>query len=402
MVESREAKRLNNEGSATEIGKGTDKWKVRVCIKNPATGTTERFSRTIQLEKKRGGWSDRAREKRLNDEIAKLRGEKEKELALKGGGGDGTLSTLAEKWLKHVQQSGRVGPPTVAMYRRRLTNHVLPRLGHLPANRVGALELDSLYEEMLEQGLAPSTVAAVHTTVIAMLRQAKRWKMITELPEATPPSAQSPEVEPPTPEQVWALIDKAEEQNLPHIALLIRLAALTGARRGELLAIHWSDVDIDNSTLWIRGSLIYTKESGIVLGPTKTKRVRKVHLDPVMNAVIQNQVLALKDACAKLEIAHVDDPWLFFGEIDGSKPLFPDSVSSAFRRVTKKLGIEQFHFHSLRHFTATQLIAAGVDIRTVSGRLGHSDPSVTLRVYSHVLEDNDRAASDIMGRLLEP
>ena len=137
-----------------------------------------------------------------------------------------------------------------------------------------------------------------------------------------------------------------------------------------------------------------------MLGPTKTKRTRKVHLDKVTKAVIQMQMQALKDACAKLEIAHVDNPWLFFGEVDGSKPMFPDSVSSAFRRVTKRLGIEDLHFHSLRHFTATQLIAAGVDIRTVSGRLGHSDASVTLRVYSHVLEGNDRAASDILGRLL--
>jgi integrase len=111
---------------------------------------------------------------------------------------------------------------------------------------------------------------------------------------------------------------------------------------------------------------------------------------------------ALIDNCEKLELAPVENPWLFFAEVDGSKPLHPDSISTAFRRITKKLGIDGIHFHSLRHFTATQLIAAGVDIRTVSGRLGHANSAITLRVYSHVLEENDRAASDIMGRLLGP
>lgn len=387
MVESREAKRLNNEGSASEIGKGTDKWKVRVCVKNPATATTERFSRTIQLEKRRGGWSDRAREKRLNDEIAKLRGEKEKELVQRGGGGDGTLSTLAEKWLKHVQQSGRVGPPTVAMYRRRLSNHVLPRLGRLPADRVGALELDSLYEQMLEQGLAPSTVAAVHATVVAMLRQAKRWKMITELPEARPPTAQSSEVEPPTPEQVWALIDKAVEQNLPHIALLIRLAALTGARRGELCGLQVSDLDWDANTLSIRRQIRLDGEA-----LPKGRKPRLVALGPALIAQLEEYLGNERDTFGR-----EPGPWLLSRD-GGLTPLYPSRVSDTIKRLGDECGVK-VHTHSLRHFHDTQLVAGGIDVVTIAKRAGHS-AEMARRVYMHRVSAADVRAAETLEQVL--
>ena len=123
-------------------------------------------------------------------------------------------------------------------------------------------------------------------------------------------------------------------------------------------------------------------------------------LDDLGTAVIQSQKNHLVDVCAALDLTPVENPWLFCGEVDGSKALHPDNISSAFRRATKKLGIEGIHFHSLRHFTATQLIATGVDIRTVSGRLGHANASMTLGIYSHVLEAKDREAWKIMGRIV--
>ena len=185
-------------------------------------------------------------------------------------------------------------------------------------------------------------------------------------------------------------------------AALIALAALTGARRGELLGLRWGDIDLGIGVIEIRASLAYTPATGTVLGPTKTKRIRTVRLDDVGIPVVQGQMDLLRATAAKVGIPVVATPWLFFGEVDGSKPLHPDSISSAFQRVSKKLGIEGIHFHSLRHFTATQLIAAGVDIRTVSGRLGHANASMTLGIYSHVLEAKDREAAAIMGRLLSP
>ncbi len=100
------------------------------------------------------------------------------------------------------------------------------------------------------------------------------------------------------------------------------------------------------------------------------------------------------------EDALPDDAFVFSPYVDGSKPFRPDNVTGFFIRVRDGLGLPEVRLHDLRHFTATQLIGANVDIRTVAGRLGHSDPSVTLRVYSHVIEERDRAAAEIMGQVL--
>jgi integrase len=94
------------------------------------------------------------------------------------------------------------------------------------------------------------------------------------------------------------------------------------------------------------------------------------------------------------------DAFVFSPEPDGAVPYRPDTVTGFFIRVRDGLGLRGLRLHDLRHFTATQLIGAGVDVRTVAGRLGHSDPSVTLRVYAHVLEEHDRAAAAVMGRVL--
>jgi integrase len=92
--------------------------------------------------------------------------------------------------------------------------------------------------------------------------------------------------------------------------------------------------------------------------------------------------------------------FVFSPFVEAATPFRPDNVTSFFIRVRNEVGAPQVRLHDLRHFTATQLIGAGVDVRTVAGRLGHSDPSVTLRVYSHALEERDRAAAAVMGNLL--
>ena len=181
---------------------------------------------------------------------------------------------------------------------------------------------------------------------------------------------------------------------------MIAFAAISGMRRGEICALRWSD--FADGRVHVRRSLTFTPETGVIEGPTKTRQTRRIALDRIGMAVVEKQMEALKAATERLGILPVSDPFLFFSEPDGGTPTHPDSISKIFRKLADAHGWRDLHFHSLRHFTATQLIAAGVDIRTVSGRLGHSDPSVTLRVYSHMLDANDQEAATIMGRLVRP
>ncbi|MFZ0668438.1 MAG: tyrosine-type recombinase/integrase [Acidimicrobiales bacterium] len=117
-------------------------------------------------------------------------------------------------------------------------------------------------------------------------------------------------------------------------------------------------------------------------------------------ALLSGHWASVNEWARQAEVSVAPDAYVFSHAVDGSKPFRPDNVTGFFTRVRDSLDLRHVRLHDLRHFTATQLIGAGVDVRTVAGRLGHSDPSVTLRVYSHALEERDRAAADVMGRVL--
>ena len=124
----------------------------------------------------------------------------------------------------------------------------------------------------------------------------------------------------------------------------------------------------------------------------------RVGIEAMAKTILEDRMADLRAAVdAGFEV--VEDPYIFASDPTGAAPWHPDWPTHAFAFICKSLSLD-FHLHQLRHFTATQLIAAGVDIRTVSGRLGHSDPTVTLRVYSHVVESADLRATEIMSGLL--
>lgn len=198
----------------------------------------------------------------------------------------------------------------------------------------------------------------------------------------------------PTSEEFGQILT-ATSQRSSQITAVFALCALTGARRGETLALSCSNYDPVMKVLTISKSVGYTPSTGVFIKDTKTHDVRWIGVDETIEGVAVSQIEALQENVG-LKFNLVDDPYLSFSAPDGSIPLHPDTPSKFFRKVCDSLGLS-YHLHQLQHFTATELIAAGVDIRTVSGRLGHAGPSLTLRVYSHVLEAQDRTASEYLG-----
>jgi integrase len=172
-------------------------------------------------------------------------------------------------------------------------------------------------------------------------------------------------------------------------------------RRGELCGLRWSDVDLDNGVLSVSRSVV-VDFGGVAEKSTKTDRGRRIALDAVGVALLGQHRAQVDDWARQAEVTVGPDSYVFSPYVNGCKPFRPDNVTGFFTRVRDSLGYFDVRLHDLRHFTATQLIGAGVDVRTVAGRLGHSDASVTLRVYSHVLEERDRAAAATLGRLFEP
>ena len=196
------------------------------------------------------------------------------------------------------------------------------------------------------------------------------------------------------------MIEEAEHRD-PRLASLLMLAALTGMRRGELCALRWTDLDLTLGIVEVSRSVVVVS-GGLAEKSTKTDRARKVALDAVGIALLTEYRSEVEEWAKEAGAKLAKDAFVFSPFVEASTPFRPDNVTSFFIRVRDAVGAPSVRLHDLRHFTATQLIGAGVDIRTVAERLGHTDPSLTLRVYAHVIEQRDRAAAEIMGQVLNP
>ena len=371
-------------GSKRKIRTGV--WELRVSLgKDPATGKYRQLSRTFH-------GPARAADDALRDLVDKFGDGSE-------GGVGATFGHLLDKWLEEAERMD-LSPTTLRTYRAQVGRTIRPRLGKVKLTRLTTKNLDDLYGQMKDEGKSPKTIRNHHAIISSALHQAVRWGWIREniAERAKPPRVTQQRVKAPSVEAVRSVIEAAEDRD-PRLAPLLMLAALTGMRRGELCALRWNDVDFERSELDVSRSLVVVP-GGLAEKGTKTHRYRTVALDEVGLALLVRHRTNVEDWAQQAEVSVPEDAFVFSHAVDGSKPFRPDNVTGFFTRVRDALGLQEVRLHDLRHFTATQLIGAGVDVRTVAGRLGHSDPSVTLRVYSHALEERDRAAADIMGNVL--
>ncbi|MHB8342756.1 MAG: tyrosine-type recombinase/integrase [Ferrimicrobium sp.] len=310
-----------------------------------------------------------------------------------------SLSTYLGQWLEWKES--RLSPSTLQTYSKRAEALATSPLGGISLDELSGAHIDRLYASMSKRGSSYYVLRQVHVVLRSALEQATKWGYLDRNPakQASLPPAPTIEMAVPSVDQLVRILSEARASH-PQWEAMIALAALTGLRRGELCALRWSD--LHGSDLLVQRALVYTRATGIQEGPTKTRQSRSVSLAGLARAIIARQQEDLISIALGMALPLAGDPFLFFGDPDGGTPLHPDSVSKVFRRIADKFGWREIHFHSLRHFSATQLIAAGVDVRTVAGRLGHSDPSITLRVYSHLLESKNQEAAEIMDRLLDP
>jgi integrase len=195
-----------------------------------------------------------------------------------------------------------------------------------------------------------------------------------------------------------AQILRASEGTRLHIPVL--LAALCGLRRGEILALRWSDVDLDHGVLQVRRSLEEVRVDGQrVVRPKepKTGKTRAVALPPLVVEALRRHRKAQLEERLRAGPDWKDHDLVVCGPF--GEPLTPSAVSRGFGRLTKMLSLRR-RFHDLRHAHASHLVRAGVDVRTVAGRLGHSTPSLTLNVYGHEVPGAQEHAALVMDRII--
>jgi integrase len=172
---------------------------------------------------------------------------------------------------------------------------------------------------------------------------------------------------------------------------LATVALGTGMRRGEMLALRWQDVDMNGAALRVERSLEQTTEYGLVFKAPKTKHGRRTITLPASTvAELRTHWRLQREARLATGQGRVPDDALVFGEEDGS-PRSPNALTKEWAKIMEKAGIEAT-LHSLRHTHASTLIASGMDVLTISRRLGHGSPAITLKVYGHLFKTDDRAA----------
>ena len=319
--------------------------------------------------------------------------------ARSGVEGPVTFAALFEEFLAISAARGR-SPTTIHGYRTAIAGFWLPAIGELELGELSAHRLDMLYAALLtkETPASPATVRKYHAILSAALNQAVKWQWIASNPArlATLPALEHHALVTPTPAQVRALIQGCTEVS-DVLGMFVLTAAVTGCRRGELAALRWRD--FSDGELHVRGSAYNV---GGVRGEkqTKTGRQRRVTVAGEVTLRLEEWRARCEDAASTAGVAYGEDAHLFSNDPDGAAPVNINSVSTSFRRVATRLGLDTVHFHSLRHFAATQLISAGVDPRTAASRLGHANPSMTLRIYAHSTRETEQRAAEISSRVL--
>lgn len=305
-----------------------------------------------------------------------------------------SLTLFLDKWLEsHV--SSRVSAKTLHRYEEICRVHLKPHLGHVVLAKLQPLQIQAAYSEMRRVGkrgggeLSARTVLHHHRVLRQALQQAVRWRMIpsnpADLVQAPRPTRKLVHVL--TQEQATELLELLRPSWL---YLPASIALHTGMRRGEILALKWSDVDFECGQLRVSASLEQVGKSVTFKG-TKTGKARVVAMSLALVRVLRTH--KARQAAERLRLGAIYEDNDLVCPAETGAPLVPHILSDAFRAAVAKTPLPRVTFHGLRHTHATILLRAGIHPKVVSERLGHSTIGITLDVYSHVLPGMQEGAA---------
>lgn len=277
-----------------------------------------------------------------------------------------------------------------ASYRMFLDRHILPVLGDILLSDVTPAMISKLLLDFQKAGYSHATAVKLYNILNGVFEMAFLDESIPINPLSRVKRPAPRKDEAPKEESEKALTAKELNRVLSCVSQeplkwqsYINLAADSGARRGELCGLWWSDIDFKAGTITIRRNLQYTVSAGVYTTSPKNGKSRVVDIGP--------ETLVLLRRLREEQATSCVSKWVFTQE-GSAEPMFPQSPTKYFKSFGKRYGIENFHPHKLRHTSASIGITSGADIVSVSERLGHSDTAVTLRMYAHANEESIRRA----------
>ena len=309
-----------------------------------------------------------------------------------------TVGEWMEVWFQDYAKI-KVRPSSHQTYQGYIQNHIRPNIGDISLEKLTSLDLQKFYKKLLAQGrvdrveakgqpkgLSAKTVRNIHQILSSALKLAQEQRLILTNPAegCALPRVEHQEMKTLTTVQLASFFREARESG---VFELYYLELATGLRRGELLGLKWEDIDLERGDLRVRRQV--SRINGeVVEAPLKTKNAYRTL------PLAEDAISVLKEQRRKVG----NSPWVFPSPNGG--PISPDSVLHMLHRVLKRAGLPKVRFHDLRHTFATLALQNGVDVKTVSGMLGHFSAGFTLDTYAHITSAAQRQAAKTMENIL--
>ena len=319
----------------------------------------------------------------------------EKNSALPLAAGQYTLGQWLDTWMKNYAKL-QVRALSYKTYQGFIDNHIKPALGDIPLKKLMAMDLQRLYKHLLEsgrvecpesrnkpKGLSVKTVRNINQMISSALNCAVEQRLIPANPTkgCVLPKLERKEMKILLPESLGTFFEEARRSG---VFELYYIDLATGLRRGELLSLKWSDIDLDKGIIHVRRQVL--RQNGkVVEAPLKTKNSYR-------------NIAIGADSTKVLKGMEQKDEYVFPSPYGG--PMSPDSVLHMLQRVLKRAGLERIRFHDLRHTFSVLALQNGVDVKTLSAMLGHYSAGFTLDTYAHVTTSMQRQAANAVGNFL--
>ena len=371
-------------------------WELRVFLGRDHEGRVQHRSVTF-----RGG--KRQAQRALASVLAEI-DESDTDVILDWGH-DTTVNDAILGWERNGWDD--LSPTTARRYKGIWDLHIRDAIGRKRIKALGPYEVEQFLRELKAKGLSESSVRQTRAVLHRACRLARKWSgnrlpnpvTDTELPEWAL-AEQATRVRAPRPEEVHALLQAAEQ--LDHrFAVFLRIVAATGARRGEICALQWTDLDAEAGTLLIDEAVIAEDGGAQIKGPKNRTSVRTIALDPGSVAALVDLRATQRSVARSCNVTALENGYIFSTDPTGAKPPHPDPMTKAFGRARTRAKVAtDIHLHSLRHFHSTQLDAV-ISEAQKQARMGWATVQMA-RHYTGVVTDEDRRAAAFIGDLLQP
>ena len=286
------------------------------------------------------------------------------------------FDVFVDKWLNEYAQN-KLSKKTIQCYNQYLETYISPFFNSYKLADIGAYELTRFFNTLTH--LSNNSIKRYKALLSVIFNTAVKWDYLEYNPmnKVDLPKGRETNVKPSflNEKEVALLLEKLNNVDIKY-QVIVLLALKCGLRRSEILGLSWNNIDFENNTISIEKSLSYTKYDGTFISDTKNNSSKRTIY------IAQDVLDKIKQLPKKYD--------LLFGLLN------PDAVTRWFARFLKNNNLKKIRFHDLRHTHATLLIAKNINIKTVSARLGHSQVSTTLNIYTHSLSEEDKKASSII------